>query len=232
VNRRWLFWSLAGALLVAFLVRRQLPDNKLHLYFHSDPLGGSVLVRTPAGRYFLLTDARSGTLLLNQVGADLPFWRRRLAAIVIIGRRDEVKGSVAALIARYRVGTIVLPDGGWRGPGSEALQMIAEQRHLALITDHARLQSGAFSLAKTENGWRLRFMESSFLLFCHHVSAEAPFCHLNRALKTGERPAGVLILPELPPGAENGCSHLPCYLLDRPDRLELIGDGAGWKVVR
>ncbi len=232
MNRRWLFWGIVGALLVGLLVHRQLPDNKLHLFFYSDPVGDSVILRTPTGHYFLLTNVRSGTLLLNQVGADLPFWQHKLTAVVIIGQRDEVKGSVATLLPRYHVEAVVLPAGGWFGPGSEALQMGAEKYHVPLLSDHSHLQQGNLSLLKTDNGWRLRFGNTSFLLFCHHPTEDALFCHLPRPLKLGETSSGVLILPQLPAKTKAGCTHLPCYLIDRPDRLELVSDSACWKVKR
>ncbi len=228
MSRRRLFWVFVALAVLAFLVWRQLPDGRLHIYFHGNSAGDTVMIRTPAGRFLLLTNCRSTTVLLNQVGADIPFWRHSIDAIIMEGKRDETRSALAALVQRYRVGVLFLPEVKWNGPGSEALQAAMEQSHLHAMQIGVDVKNGKLLLMPTAEEWQLRFGQVSFRLFCRQPSAESAFCHLTRPLKEGESATGLIVLPQLPAGAIPTCGPFPCYVADRGERLEFISDGGAW----
>lgn len=122
VRRGWLSWfGLPGALVVALVVLTWWgpPDRgRLHIFFLDTP-GDAALIQTPRGRYVLVDGGSDPSRLALHLGRRLPFWERKLEA-VILTRADEARlpGQVAAL-ARYRAGLALAPalwqrdDGEW-----------------------------------------------------------------------------------------------------------------------
>lgn len=114
---------LVGALLVvlAGVFWHTRTDGRLRIFFLDTP-GDAVLIQTPAGGFVLIDGGEDPSELALHLGRALPFWERRLVAVVLTrAERARLPGQVAAL-ARYRA-DLVLAPAVWRTPDGETLHI-------------------------------------------------------------------------------------------------------------
>jgi beta-lactamase superfamily II metal-dependent hydrolase len=116
---------LAAVLLV--LAWRARPDGRLHVFF-LETKGDAALIQTPAGGYVLIDGGGDPAALTAALGRRMPFWQRRLDAVVLtLPHSKHLPGQVAAL-ARYRAGMALAPPAAKRSATlDEWLRLLAEQ---------------------------------------------------------------------------------------------------------
>jgi competence protein ComEC len=97
-------------LALAFFVWRALPDGRLHVIFLDVGQGDAIFIQTPSGRQVLVDGGPSETVLLAQLGRQMPFWDRTLDAMVLTHPDlDHITGLVPVL-ERYRVETVIFRE--------------------------------------------------------------------------------------------------------------------------
>ena len=110
LGQRWLF-TLAGAaallLLVLLWLRWQSrPDGQLHLWFLDLGNSNGVLVQMPSGAQLLIDGGRYPERFLTQIGDRMPFYDRRIEAIILTQPDEWDVAALAAVLRRYDVGLV------------------------------------------------------------------------------------------------------------------------------
>jgi competence protein ComEC len=105
---------LAGAsiilLVLAFFVWRSLPDGRLHVVFLDVGQGDAIFIQTPSGKQVLVDGGPSETVLLSQLGRQMPFWDRTLNVVVLTHPdADHITGLVPVL-ERYQVEVVIFRE--------------------------------------------------------------------------------------------------------------------------
>ncbi|NJK82174.1 MAG: hypothetical protein HC914_20900 [Chloroflexaceae bacterium] len=105
---RWLVGlALWGALLLA-LGWSTRPDGRLHVWV-LDVEGDAVLVQTPGAQYVLIDGGADPPTLTLALGETLPFWQRKLAAVVLTHGDEERLPAQVAVLERYSADIVLLP---------------------------------------------------------------------------------------------------------------------------
>jgi len=82
-------------------------DGRLHVVFLDVGQGDAIFVETPSGRQVLIDGGPSESVLLDQLGGQMPFWDRSLDVVVLTHPDlDHITGLLGVL-ERYRVDRIV-----------------------------------------------------------------------------------------------------------------------------
>jgi len=120
------------ASLLLFFAFRSLPDGKLHIFMLNIGQGDSILIQTPTDER-LLIDGGPDDSVLQELGKVMPFYERRIEAIILTHpHADHVNGLVEVL-KRYQVHQVMITGVFYKNPGYQALlEEIAEQ-HLAVL---------------------------------------------------------------------------------------------------
>ena len=97
-------------LTLAFFAWRGLPDGRLHVVFLDVGQGDAIFIQTPSGKQVLVDGGPSETVLLSQLGRQMPFWDRTLDVIVLTHPdADHITGLVPVL-ERYQVDTVIFRE--------------------------------------------------------------------------------------------------------------------------
>ncbi|GIV93330.1 hypothetical protein [Chloroflexus sp.] len=112
-QRLWWFTGLIG--IVGLLAWLQRPDGNLHVIL-LPTAGDAILIQSPGGSFTLIDGGRDPVGLAVELGKYLPFWQRRLAAVVLTRIDDQhVPGQLGAL-RRYQPALALAPadvGGEW-----------------------------------------------------------------------------------------------------------------------
>ncbi len=103
---------VASAVLVvlAFFAWRMVPDGRLHVTLLDVGQGDAIFIQTPSGKQVLVDGGPSETVLLSQLGRQMPFWDRTLDVVVLTHPdADHITGLVPVL-ERYQVGTVIFRE--------------------------------------------------------------------------------------------------------------------------
>ncbi|WP_322815007.1 hypothetical protein [Chloroflexus sp.] len=113
-QRLWWFTGLIG--IIGVLAWFQCPDGNLHVIL-LPTAGDAILIQSPGGSFTLIDGGRDPIGLAVELGKYLPFWQRRLAAVVLTQVDDQhVSGQLGAL-RRYQPALALAPSdvgGEWR----------------------------------------------------------------------------------------------------------------------
>ena len=98
---------LAFLAIVAWLALRQLPDDRLHVYFLDVGQGDAILVQAPDGRQILIDGGPNPTALLSELSAVMPFWDRSLDLVVLTHPDGDHLTGLLAVLDRYQVARVL-----------------------------------------------------------------------------------------------------------------------------
>src|SRR5262245_46076252 len=126
-HRRLIARAALLALALGLLAWRVWPSHQLRVIF-LETKGDAALIQTPTGGYVLIDGGGDPAALTAALGRRMPFWRRRLDAVVLtLPHSKHLPGQVAAL-ARYRAGMALAPPSAKRSATlDEWLRLLAEQ---------------------------------------------------------------------------------------------------------
>ena len=103
--------SAAAILLVlAFFAWRTLPDGRLHVVFLDVGQGDAIFIQTPSGRQVLVDGGPSETVLLSQLGRQMPFWDRTLDLMVLTHPDSDHVTGLVPVLERYQVDTVIFRE--------------------------------------------------------------------------------------------------------------------------
>jgi len=112
-----------GAVLTWAAVASQ-PDGQLHIYFLDVGQGDAIFIRSPSGKQILVDGGPDSPTLLSAVGQRMPFYDRRLDAVLAThDDQDHVAGLFAAL-EHYRVDLAL--DPGFDAGSEQGQRWLAE----------------------------------------------------------------------------------------------------------
>jgi competence protein ComEC len=118
--------GMALATVVSWFAILQFPDGKLHVVFLDVGQGDAIFIETPGGVQMLVDGGPEGSVLLSELGRQMPFWDRSLDLVVLTHPdADHLSGLVPAL-ERYGVRAVVA-----RSVGHESDLVVAWEEVLA-----------------------------------------------------------------------------------------------------
>src|SRR4029077_9670156 len=82
--------AMAGlAVVLLTLTLATLPDGRLHLVVFDIGQGDAILVTAPSGETLLVDGGPDPDLLLRRLGERLPWWQRRIDAILLTHPHED-----------------------------------------------------------------------------------------------------------------------------------------------
>src|SRR4029077_70140 len=107
-RRVWAVLAAASLATVVLLLIR--PDGRVHVYALDVGTGSAVLVRTANGHQLLIDAGPDADKLAQALGRALPPTARTIDIWLITGGRRVNIGAAAALLGRFRIGSMVIAD--------------------------------------------------------------------------------------------------------------------------
>jgi competence protein ComEC len=153
-----LSWRAIGALAVGvaliWLALRGLPDGRLHVYFLDVGQGDAILIVAPDGRQTLIDGGPSPAALLNELGAELPFWDRTLDLVVLTHPDQDHMAGLLPTLARYQVAHAMSTPLSASAPQAAAWRDALAQAGVTPVTaaPGMRVQSGGLTLTVLSAG--------------------------------------------------------------------------------
>ncbi len=102
-----LFGISAVLLLLAVSAYRALPDRRLHVVVMDVGQGDAIFIQTPNGRQMLVDGGPDETVLLAQLGRQMPFWDRSLDVMLLTHPDSDHITGLVPVLERYRVDTVI-----------------------------------------------------------------------------------------------------------------------------
>ena len=99
-----------GAALVAVLLAISIasrPDGLLHVTVLDIGQGDAILVESPDGRTMLIDGGPDPELTLRRIGANLPFFARRIDLLVLSHPHQDHVAGLVDVLDRFRVGAVL-----------------------------------------------------------------------------------------------------------------------------
>jgi beta-lactamase superfamily II metal-dependent hydrolase len=199
---RWRKLAIQAGVLAAVLLAlawRARPDGRLHVIF-LESKGDAALIQTPAGGYVLVDGGGDPAALTATLGRRLPFWQRKLEAVVLTSADGaHLPGQVAAL-ARYRVALALAPPALRQGAVAKEWLRLLDDGHTRVRAarpgDQLRLGGATLRVLAVgdggESGLVLRIDYGTTSVVLDHMGGEAD----EKALLAGmTQPATLLVFP-------------------------------------
>ena len=149
-------WAVLGAASLATVILLLIrPDGRVHVYALDVGTGSAVLVRTANGHQLMIDAGPDADKLAQAMGRALPPTARTIDVWLITGGRRVNIGAAAALLGRFRIGSMVIADPD---PWSATLRALVQQAQSAGIAVISGNQPVAFdgvtmSLASDGRSW-------------------------------------------------------------------------------
>jgi competence protein ComEC len=101
------------AVILTFAWNASQPDGRLHIAFLDVGHGDAIFIQTPSGRHILIDGGQYPTALREQVGRQMPFWKREIDLVIVSSPGVEQIGGLPPLFGRYRVNQLIVdgPEG-------------------------------------------------------------------------------------------------------------------------
>ena len=98
---RWATPALAVAAALLWMGALSAPDGKLHVTFLDVGQGDATLIVTPSGRQVLVDGGPDPRVVMQGLGARLPFWDRRLDVIALTHPHGDHLSGLLGVLDRY-----------------------------------------------------------------------------------------------------------------------------------
>lgn len=125
-----LIFSLVLFAAVVWLVARNLPDGRLHIWFLDVGQGDAILIQTPDGQQILVDGGPSPSALFDELGAVLPFWDRSLDLVVLTHPDADHASGLVPLFERFEIAAAVDSIA----PGEKGAEAWLAAMHAAGVT--------------------------------------------------------------------------------------------------
>ena len=221
---RRLLGGLALVALLIWLAVAAQPDGRLHVSFLDLDEGDATLIRAPGGGTILVDGGGSAAQLTSRLGRLLPFWERRIQAVILAGDPGRQAGVVPVL-ERYHVGRLLYAASDCRGAVCAELRSRADERQIDVHEPAGgmRVDLGGPTLGLLEAGagavvLRLEYGETSFLL----AASAGPEALGALAAGGADLRFDVLQLDARAAATREGAAFLAAV---RPALLVLVGEG-------
>ena len=99
------FTAMLALLLAITLASR--PDGRLHVTVLDVGQGDAILVETPGGATMLVDGGPDPELTLRRLGANLPFFARRIDLVVLSHPHQDHVAGLLEVLDRFRVGAVL-----------------------------------------------------------------------------------------------------------------------------
>ena len=100
--------ALAGlVLLLGGITLATRPDGQLHVTALDIGQGDAILVEAPSGTTMLVDGGPDSELTLRRLGANLPFWARRIDVLVVSHPHQDHVAGLVDVLDRFRIGTVI-----------------------------------------------------------------------------------------------------------------------------
>lgn len=154
---------LAGVLGVLALISfASRPDGRMHLTVLDVGQGDAILVEAPSGATMLVDGGPDPELTLRRLGANLPFFARRIDVLVLSHPHQDHVAGLVEVMARFRVGTLVHAGIGFDNAAYDRL-----------LADAAAEPGATVQLARTGGAVRLDRTTTVEVLYPDDAEASA-----------------------------------------------------------
>jgi competence protein ComEC len=143
VGRKTAAATAAAVLIVALLIvwLRGRPDGRLHVVFLDVGQGDAIFIQSPSGRQLLVDGGRFPSVVLDELGRQMPFWDRSIDLVLATHQDEDHVAGLVSVLDRYQVSGLITNGADAAGdPAFEALLAAANQDGVAV---HAA-QTGEF----------------------------------------------------------------------------------------
>lgn len=124
---------LIVALLVVWLWGR--PDGRLHVVFLDVGQGDAIFIQSPSGRQLLVDGGRYPSVVLDELGRQMPFWDRSIDLVLATHPDEDHMAGLVSVLERYQVSGLIANGVDAAGdPAFEALLAAASQDGVTVHT--------------------------------------------------------------------------------------------------
>jgi competence protein ComEC len=127
--------GLVGVLLAITLGSQ--PDGRLHLTALDIGQGDAILVEAPTGATMLVDGGPDPELTLRRIGANLPFFARRIDLLVLTHPHQDHVAGLVDVLDRFRIGAILQAGIGYENPSFERLLADADRTATPIVIARA-----------------------------------------------------------------------------------------------
>ncbi len=113
--------GLAVVVLLAGAWWLQRPDGRLHVAFLDVGQGDATLIQSPDGRQVLIDGGRYPSVVLDELGEQMPFWDHLLDLVIATHPDDDHAAGLVAVVERYDVGGVMTNGAAADDPAYAAL---------------------------------------------------------------------------------------------------------------
>jgi len=105
----WMTVVISGVCVAVLLwaIGLSRADGRLHVWFLDQGHSPAILIQTPNGAKILVDGGRYPSRLLTALGDRLPFYDRRLDALIVTQPDPFDMGALPAVLERYSIGTAI-----------------------------------------------------------------------------------------------------------------------------
>jgi beta-lactamase superfamily II metal-dependent hydrolase len=97
------------------------PDGRLHLAVLDVGQGDAILIETPAGATMLVDGGPDPELTLRRLGANLPFFARRIDVMVLSHPHQDHVAGLVDVLDRFQVGALMHAGIAFENPANDRL---------------------------------------------------------------------------------------------------------------
>jgi competence protein ComEC len=239
----WLVLGAASVATVALLLIQ--PDGRVHVYALDVGTGSAVLVRTANGHEVLIDAGPDADKFTQAMGRALPPTARTIDIWLITGGRRVNIGAAAAVLARFRLGAIVIADPE---PWSASVRALVQQAQssgvrVGLVAGPFEIDGVRFSMASDGRSWLIQSGRAVLAVVPPETSWQSLPAGVNGAVFTSGGPTewqgpgqGVSVI-QVSSNSRDGLpvraflhalTGAPLFRTDRVGTVELIDTGDGF----
>lgn len=127
---RYAFIFLLTSVLLVFFAAFSIPDGKLHLVFCDVGQGDAVLIYQGSSQ--ILVDGGPDASVLSCLSKHMPFWDRKIEAVVMTHPDEDHFGGLVDVVRRYEVGMFLTPGIGKESVGFGTLKKEIENKRIGV----------------------------------------------------------------------------------------------------